>query len=149
MPKPPVAVEAKARKKFCNSIIPRSSTSSKYSNESLKPQVQQERSPKLEAHQLDLLILLEKSFGSALRIEAVPINVTVGSSEKFCLIHQASGLRVPGQFSRAEAEHILRVTEKWDWAIDYRPRTPNCNKRLLSLLTAVCTLPSKVLECAA
>lgn len=30
MPKPPVAVEVKTRKKSCNSIIPRSSTSSKY-----------------------------------------------------------------------------------------------------------------------
>lgn len=149
MPKPPEVVEAKARKKFCNSIIPRYKATSKYSNESRSPQVQQERSQPPQASQLDLLALLEKSLEPALRIEGVPVNVTVGVEQRFWLIHQNSHLRIPGQFSRAEAEHILKATEFWDWEIKYRPRTPNCNKRLLSLLTAVCTLPSKTLEVAA
>lgn len=113
------------------------------------PQVQHKRLPQPEAYQLNLLTLLEKSLESALQIEPVPVNVTVGVEQRFWLVHQPTGLRVPGQFSQAEAEYILGVTEKWNWAIEYRPRTPNCNKRLLSLLTAVCTPPSKVLECAA
>lgn len=149
MPKPPEAVEVQARKKFSNSIIPRSSASSKYSNESLKPQVQQGRSPELEDHQLNLLALLEKPFEPPLQIEPVPDNLTVGEEPRFWLIHQESGLRVPGQFSQTEAEYILKTTEHWDWEIiDSRPRTPNCSYRLLCLLNRVCT-PQKALEVAA
>jgi hypothetical protein len=107
-----------------------------------------ERSQPPQANQLDLLALLEKSLEPALRIELVPVNVAVGIGQRFWLIHQQSGLQVPGQLSQTEAEYILKTTEHWDWGIEYRPRTPNCNKRLLSLLTAVCT-PQKVLERAA
>lgn len=139
MPKPPGAVEVKTRKKFLNSIIPRSSASSKYLNESLKPQVQQGRSPELEDHQLNLLALLEKPFEPPLQIEPVPDNLTVGEEPRFWLIHQESGLRVPGQFSQTEAEYILKATAEWDWEIRHRPRTPKCSNRLLSLLKTVCT----------
>lgn len=147
MPKPPVAVEAKARKKFCNSIIPRSSATSKYSNESRSPQVQHERSPQSEACQLNLLAPL-KPQEPALRIEAIPANVTVGSSERFCLIHQGSGLRIPGEFTRCEAEQILKVTHDWDWEVDPITREPGCRYRLLWLLESICK-PQKPLEVAA
>lgn len=107
------------------------------------------RSQPPQASQLNLLALLEKSLEPPLRIEPVPVNLTVGIEQRFWLIHQESGLWVPGQFSRVEAEYIFKTTAEWDWEIRHRPRTPNWNKRLLSLLTTVCTPPGKALECAA
>lgn len=108
----------------------------------------QGRSRLTEAHQLNLLALLEKPQKPALRIEATSANVTVGNSERFCLIHQESGLRIPGQFSYYEAQEVLVVSEKWDWELlDFNPRTPRCSYRLLCLLNRVCT-PQKALEVA-
>ena len=110
-------------------------------------QVQQERwspseppsaSQPPQASQLDLLALLEKFQEPAIRIEGVPAELTVGEELRFWLIHQESGLRVPGQFSRVEAEFILKATSEWDWEIRHRPRTPCCGNRLLNLLKTVC-----------
>lgn len=147
MSEPPGEVEVKTRKKFCNSIIPRSSVTSKYSTQSRSPQVQQGRSQPPQACQLDLLVLTEKSLEPALRLEVVPANVTVGSCERFYLVHQESGLRVPWQFSRCEAEEILKVTALWDWTVDPRTREPACRYRLLWLLEGICN-PKKVLGVA-
>lgn len=142
---------AKTRTKICISIVPSDLAVAQYPqarSPHLSPPPRHGRSQPAQASQLDLLALLEKSFESALRVEAVPAHLTVGNSQRFWLIHQKSQLRVPGQFSHQETEHILKATEFWDWEIEYRPRTPNCSNRLLSLLTTVCTPPSKVLECA-
>ncbi len=111
------------------------------------PPPRHERSQLPQVSQLDLLAL-EKSLEPPLQIEPVPVNVTVGVEQRFWLIHQASGLRVPGQFSQSEAEYILKATsEGWDWEIEYRPRTPNCSRRLFCLLSTICT-SEKVLEVA-
>ena len=114
---------------------------------SLPPQQDRQSQPP-QASQLDLLALLGKSLEPPLQIEPVPVNVTVGVEQRFWLIHQASGLRVPGQFSQSEAEFILKTTERWDWEIEYRPRTPNCSYRLLCLVNRVCT-PQKALGVSA
>ena len=148
MQKPPGAVEVRTFKKSCTSIIPQASGTSKYLDEARSLALQDERSPKLEAQQLNLLALLEKSFESALRIEAVPTDIAVGSSEKFWLIHQASQLRVPGQFTSCEAKEILKVTVGWDWTVVLKTREPACRYQLLNLLNRVCT-PQKALEVAA
>ena len=113
----------------------------------LSPQ-NSERSQPPQSSQLDLLALLEKSLEPALRIETVPIDITVGSSEKFWLIHQNSHLRVPGQFTICEAKEILKVTAGWDWTVDLKTREPACRYQLLNLLNRVCT-PQKGLEVAA
>lgn len=149
MLKPPRAVGVEARKKSYNSIIPRSSATSKYLvNESLHlspPLQQQERSacssasPEPEPQE------------PALRIELVPANARVGinnSYERFWLIHQASELRIPGQFSYCEAEEILKVTHAWNWTVDPRTREPGCRYQLLNLLERICK-PQKVFEVAA
>jgi hypothetical protein len=94
-----------------------------------------------------LLALLEKSLEPALRIEAVPSDIAVGISEKFWLIHQNSQLRVPGQFTRCEAEEILKVIVGWDWTVDLKTREPACRYQLLTLLNRVC-VPQKALEVA-
>lgn len=108
-----------------------------------QPPLQQDgRSQPPEVSQLNLLALLKKSLEPqepALRIETVPVNLTVGVEQRFWLIHQASALRLPGQFSQAETECILKTTAEWDWAIEYRPRTPNCSYHLLCLLNRICT----------
>jgi len=109
---------------------------------------QQQRSRSSEVHQLNLLALLEKSKEQALSLEAVPIDLTVGVGERFWLIHQESGLRVPGQFNAAEVEHILKATEQWDWEIDLKTREPACRYRFLWLLESICK-PKEVLGVAA
>lgn len=104
------------------------------------PPLQQDRRSQPPPSQLNLLALLEKSLESALRIEAVPTDIAVGSSERFCLVHQSSQLRLPGQFTSCEAEEILEVTVEWDWEVDLRTREPACRYQLLNLLSRVCTL---------
>jgi len=107
----------------------------------MPPLRQYGRSQPPQASQLDLLALLEKSLEPALRIEVVPVDVTVGYSEKFCLIHQESGLRVPGQFTSCEAKEILKMTALWDWQVDLKTREPACRHYLVSLLEGICKPP--------
>lgn len=114
----------------------------------ISPQVLQEaQSLQSEAHQLNLLSLL-KPQKPALRIQAIPAEVAIDSSERFLLIHQQSGLRIPGEFTRCEAEQILKVTHDWDWEVNPVTRKPGCRHRLLWLLESICK-PKKVLEVAA
>lgn len=100
---------------------------------------QQERSPLPEVHQLNLLALLEKPLESVLLIEIVPTHLTVGNDERFWLIHRESGLQVPGQFNRREAEQILETTKDWNWAVDPLTRQPACRWRLQGLLEHICS----------
>jgi hypothetical protein len=96
------------------------------------------QSPQLEAHQLNLLTLQELPLEPELFIEPIPVNLAVGTEPVFCLVHQPTGLRVPGQFSAQEAEYILRVTEGWDWTVDLKTREPACRHRFLWLLEGIC-----------
>ncbi len=109
---------------------------------------QQEQPPSPKVHQLNLLALLEKPRKSALHIEPVPACLTIGSDERFWIIHQESGLQIPGQFSRHEAEYILEATEGWNWAVDSKTREPAYRWRLLFLLEYICLSQAK-LEVAA
>lgn len=96
------------------------------------------QTPQPEAHQLSLLALLKKSQEPAIRIELIPIHLTVGTDERFWIIHQESGLQVPGQFSRCEAEYILAATKEWNWAVDLKTREPACRLKPLRLLERIC-----------
>ncbi len=150
MPKPPRAMEVRALniEATVGSILAPSPSPTQDLEGRLPHLSLQERSPQSEPYQLSLLALLEKSLEPALRIEAVPVDVTVGYSEKFYLIHQESGLRVPGQFSRCEAEEILRVTAPWAWQVDLKTHEPACRHSLLCLLKDICK-PQKPLEVVA
>jgi hypothetical protein len=108
----------------------------------------QERSQHPKAHQLNLLTLQDLPQEPALYIETVPVNLTLGVEQRFWLVHQPTGLRVPGQFSRREAEYIFSATEKWDWEIDLKTREPACCYRFLWLLESICK-PKKALGVAA
>jgi hypothetical protein len=57
------------------------------------------------------------------------------------LIHRESGLQVPGQFTKQEAESIRTVTQNWDWSVD-KHRKPACAARLLHFLEQLCSSPS-------
>jgi hypothetical protein len=113
----------------------------------LSPPPRHERSQPPQASQLDLLVLLGKSFEPPLKIEPVPVNVTVGFEQRFWLVHQPTGLRILGQFTYNEAQEILELTAKWDWEVDPVTREPACCYQLMSLLERICK-PKKVLECA-
>jgi hypothetical protein len=101
-------------------------------------QFSEAQSPQLKAHQLNLLTLQELPLEPALSIEPIPVNLAVGTEPVFCLVHQPTGLRVPGQFSAQEAECILRVTEGWDWTVNLKTREPACRHRFLWLLEGIC-----------
>ncbi len=135
MPKPPREVGAETRKYFLDPIIPRASASV--------------QDTALQPGSLDLLALLDKKLESAaLRIEIIPTDATVGTGDRFYLIHQGSQLQVPGQFTYCEAKEILKLTCAWDWTVNPKTRVPACHYQLLNLLEDICT-PQKVLEVAA
>jgi hypothetical protein len=117
-----------------------------------KPSSKQDRrarSPQPEVRQLNLLALLENPQKEpALRIEVVPAELIVNSNRSFWIIHQKSELRVPGQFSRQEAEQIVEETKGWNWAVDPITHEPAYKWRLLSLLEYICSNQAK-LEVAA
>ena len=58
--------------------------------------------------------------------------------EFYChLVHTATGLRVPGQFTEEEAKLIQTVTQDWDWQTD-KNNLPACAARLLQDLEHLC-----------
>lgn len=114
----------------------------------LSPPPQHERSQQSEAHQLNLLTLLEKPQKPELCIQPIPAILTVGFEQRFWLVHQPSGLKLPGQFSYQEAEGILELTLLWDWEVDPKTRKPACHHYLLCLLKDICK-PQKALEVVA
>jgi hypothetical protein len=63
------------------------------------------------------------------------------------LVHRESGLQVPGQFTKQEAESIRTVTQNWDWSVD-KHRKPACATRLLHFLEQLCSSPSDNQEVA-
>ena len=153
MPKPPLGLEVKAQNidGSRSSILARPFTTKQDPTaRSLEsPRKKQARSPQPEVCQLSLLTLLDNPQKEpALRIEAVPAELIVNSNRCFWIIHQKSELRVPGQFSRQEAEQILEETKGWNWAVDPITREPAYKWRLLSLLEHICSGKAK-LEVAA
>jgi hypothetical protein len=142
MPKPPLGLEVKAQ----NIVKTRKSILAPLPS---SKQDRTKRSPQPEVRQLNLLALLENPQKEpALRIEAVPAELIINSDRPFCIIHQKSGLQIPGQFSRQEAEQILEETKGWNWAVDPITREPAYKWRLLSLLEYICSGKAK-LEVAA
>ena len=142
MPKPPLGLEVKAQnidKQLSSILTPKPSSK----------QDRRARSPQPEVRQLNLLALLENPQKEpALRIEAVSAELIINSDRPFCIIHPKSGLQIPGQFSRQEAERILEATKEWSWAVDPITREPAYKWRLLSLLEYICSGKAK-LEVAA
>lgn len=56
--------------------------------------------------------------------------------DRFCkLIHYESSLNIPGQYTHALAERILRITRDWDWELNGLG-IPRCRDRLLLLLSS-------------
>jgi hypothetical protein len=109
-----------------------------YDRQPFSRKPRQERSAQSKVHQLNRLTLQKLPPKPALYIEPIPVSLAVGREQRFWLVHQPTGLRVPGQFSRQEAEYILSATEGWDWTVDLKTREPACRYRFLWLLEAIC-----------
>jgi hypothetical protein len=73
-----------------------------------------------------------------LRIERLPDTLQWWDEERYWLIHEASGLRVPGAWSLAEARLIQDLSKHWNWSVDDRDRKVACGLQLLALAEAVC-----------
>jgi hypothetical protein len=74
-----------------------------------------------------------------LRIECLPDVLQWWDEERYWLVHEASGLRVPGSWSLAEAELIQDLSKHWDWSVDDCDHKVACGIQLLSLTEAVCS----------
>lgn len=94
------------------------------------------RSP--QAKQLCLFTLANTQSAADLRIEPVPEALQWHPEPRYWLVHQESGLRVPGTWSLEEAQIILHLSEGWDWTVDPPSRIPACQGQILALCEAVC-----------
>lgn len=79
----------------------------------------------------------------SLKIERLPDTLQWWDEERYWLIHEASGLRVPGSWTADEAELIQDLSKGWDWSIDGRERKVACGFQLLALAEAVCKRSAK------
>lgn len=77
-----------------------------------------------------------------LRIERLPDVLQGWDEQHYWLIHQESGLRVPGSFSLAEARYIREISKHWDWSIDGN-RQVACALQLMELGEALCSRSAK------
>ena len=82
-----------------------------------------------------------------LSIQLIPADERILPELECHLIHQETGLRVPGQFTEAEAKLIQTVTQDWDWHTD-KNNLPACAARLLQYLEQLCERTSENQEVA-
>jgi hypothetical protein len=76
-----------------------------------------------------------------LQIQLIPESERISPELGYRLIHQETGLQVPGPFAAAEAQLIQKVTQYWDWRVDKNNKLA-CAARLLQFLEQLCTPPS-------
>ncbi len=91
-----------------------------------------------QAEQLSLFTPANPQDSADLRIEPVPEALQWHPEPRYWLVHQESGLRVPGTWSLEEAQIILYLSEGWDWVVDPPSRIPACQGQILALCEAVC-----------
>lgn len=72
-----------------------------------------------------------------LTIQPIPPDERLLPKLECRLTNPDTGLRVPGQFTQAEATLIQTVTRNWDWQVD-KNNKPACAARLLAYLEQLC-----------
>ncbi|WP_013321022.1 hypothetical protein [Gloeothece verrucosa] len=70
-------------------------------------------------------------------LEFIPFNERVLPEWEYRLVHGETGLQIPGQFTKAQAELIEKVTRQWDWTVDKKNK-PACAAQLLQFLEQLC-----------
>lgn len=70
-------------------------------------------------------------------IQIIPPDVRIILELSCRLIHQESGLQLPGHFTQTEANLIQKVSQHWDWSLD-KNNKPACAARLLRYLEQLC-----------
>ncbi|WP_013320654.1 hypothetical protein [Gloeothece verrucosa] len=100
-------------------------------------------SPVQSAIQIELFPIEDTIY--TLIIESIPLNERVLPEWEYRLIHHETGLQVPGQFTKAQAEQIQKVTQQWDWSVDKKNK-PACAAQLLQFLEQLCAPSCKKQE---
>jgi hypothetical protein len=90
---------------------------------------------RVESNPLDSL--LPENSNYPLQIQSIPESERISPEFNCRLIHQATGLQVPGQFTAEEATLIQKVTQNWDWRIE-KDNKPACAAQLLQFLEQLC-----------
>ncbi len=97
------------------------------------------RSPQAQYCQLPLFDTPQPRREYPLTIEMLPDSLQWWDEIRYWLVHKESGLRVPGSFSKSEAQKIQEVSKDWDWTVDTRDRKVACGLNLLTLAEIVCS----------
>ncbi len=79
---------------------------------------------------------------SALKVECVAPNLTVGNRPRFLFIHFESGLQIPEPFIQQECEILRNAIQCWHWTVDLKSREPSGRAYLLNLLEEICDQPA-------
>ncbi len=79
---------------------------------------------------------------SALKVECVAPNLTVGNRPRFLFIHFESGLQIPEPFIQQECEILRNAIQCWHWTVDLKSREPDGRAYLLNLLKEICDQPA-------
>jgi hypothetical protein len=72
-----------------------------------------------------------------LKIESLPSALQWWDDEQFWLVHAESGLRVPGTWTKAEAELMQDLSKNWNWSVD-SDRRVTCGVQLMALAESIC-----------
>ncbi len=92
---------------------------------------------KSQHHQLDLFSPPQPTRNYPLRIELLPPTLQWWDAPRYWLIHDASGLRVPGTWTKAEAELMQDLSKNWNWSVD-SDRRVTCGVQLMALAEGIC-----------
>ncbi len=86
--------------------------------------------------------LFTENLDFTIQMQLIPESERISPELAYRLIHQGTGLQVPGQFTAAEVQLIEKVTQDWDWRVD-KNNSPACAARLLQFLELLCAPPSE------
>lgn len=68
-----------------------------------------------------------------LSIQPMPEPLQWWSEFRYWLIHDETGLRLPGSWTINEALHVQEVSRFWDWRVEPKSRIPRCQEKILAL----------------
>jgi hypothetical protein len=91
----------------------------------------------LKPRQLDLWESQKQKTEYPLKLELLPAALQWWDEPRYWLIHDASGLRVPGSWSLREAGELQDLSKNWNWNLD-KERRVDCGLQLMALAEAIC-----------
>lgn len=95
------------------------------------------RNPKVRLKQRLERVTVDPPQKYPLQIERLPDALQWWDEVRYWLIHQESRLRVPGSFTKKEAQHIREISKDWNWSVGGDRRVA-CGIQLMALAESLC-----------